>query len=101
MRGVEAEALEAGAGEHDGVGGALAHLAHAGIHVAPDLDDSQVRPVVQELGPAPQAGRGDDGPVRQAVQGVPLVGNEGVRGVVARGDRREDDALPGAPSARL
>ena len=39
VRGVEAEAFEAGAGQHHRVGRALAHLAHARVHVAPDADD--------------------------------------------------------------
>ncbi len=67
MRRVEAEALQAGEGEHDGVRLALAHLADPRVHVAPDLDDVQVRTAVQELRPPPQAGGGDHRPARQAV----------------------------------
>ncbi len=86
---VEPQSLQARAGEHDGVRGTLAHLAHARIYVAPDRDDLKVRPAMQELRPPPQAGGGDHCPARQAFYRITLVGDQRVRRVVTLGARRE------------
>src|SRR4051794_41850486 len=85
VRGLEAEAFEAGTGKHDRVGGALAHLAHARVHVAPDADDLQVGPVVKELGFSAKAGRGDHGFAREIVQSVSFVRDEHIGWIVAAG----------------
>src|SRR5918994_6795064 len=89
VRGVEAEAFEAGSGQHYRVGRALAHLAHPRIHVAPYADDLEIRPMIQKLSPPALTRCGHDGPLRQIFQCMAPFGDEHVGGIAAAGDGRE------------
>jgi hypothetical protein len=58
--GREAEALQAGGGQHDGVVAAFVELAQAGVEIAAQRFDAQVRAQAQQLRDAAQTGTADD-----------------------------------------
>jgi hypothetical protein len=79
----QAEALEAGGGQDDGRVVAAIELAQAGIEVAAQRLDDQVRVARRDQRLAAQAAGADDGAGRQRVERGVIVGDEGVARVFA------------------
>mmetsp|Transcript_15050 Transcript_15050/g.35640 ORF Transcript_15050/g.35640 Transcript_15050/m.35640 type:complete len:285 (-) Transcript_15050:548-1402(-) len=89
----QAQALETGSGQHDGVVAALIELAQPGIEVAAQRLDAQVRPQVQQLRHAAQAGAADDGALGKLGERRIVVRDEGVARVFALQHGGEHEAL--------
>ncbi len=87
-----AEAVEAGAGEDEGVGLALRPLAQAGVDVAAHLDEAEVGAKGEEHGLAARAGGGDGGVGGEHVQAPIFFADEGVARVDAGRDGGEGEA---------
>ena len=88
----QAQAVEAGGGQQDGVSLAIGQLGQAGVDVAAQHDDLKVRPGGQALGGAAQGGGAEAGALGQVFQCLPLVADEGVAGVFALGDGGDGQA---------
>ena len=86
-----AEAVEAGAGEDEGVGLTFGPLAKAGVDVAAHLDEADVGTEGEDHGLAAWTGGGDGGAGGQHVETPEVFADEGVAGVGAgrNGGERE------------
>ncbi|MCY1352315.1 hypothetical protein D9M69_386050 [compost metagenome] len=90
---LEAEADQAGGGEDDGVVFAGIELGQAGVDVATQELDLQVRPAGQQLRLAAQAGGADHAAGRQRVEAGEIIRDEGVARVLALADAVQAEAL--------
>ena len=87
---LQAEAVEAGAGQDDGVVLAFVELAQAGVDVAAQVENRKIGPHGGQLGFTPQARGADPGAVRQGGHTGAVVGEKGVpRGFPGRNDADE------------
>ena len=90
--GIEAQALQAGHGQDDGVVVAGIELGQTGVDVATQIAHLQIRSSRLDLGMAAQGGGADDGAGRQRVQIGMAVADEGISGVFAFEYRRQFEA---------
>lgn len=84
----EAQPLEAGGGEDDGVEVTGIEPGEAGIDIAPQGFDPQIRPSCQELALAAQAGGANPRPLRQLDEPGKALTDEGVPRVLPLQDHR-------------
>jgi hypothetical protein len=89
----EAEAIQAGAGEHGGVDHPLGHLAQARVHVPAQHLQHQIRSGPPELADPAQAGRAHPCARRQSVQAGAGPAHQGVAGVGARRDGHQHQPI--------
>ena len=89
----QAQALQAGGGQDDGVELAVVQFAQAGLHIAAQRLDHQMRKAGTQLRFAAQAGRAYHGAVRQLVQAGVAVGNQRVARVFALADGGQGKAF--------
>ena len=87
-----AEAVEAGGGEDESVGGAFTPFAEAGVDVAAQLDEAEVRAQREQHCLATWAGGADRRAGRKGVEAPEIFADEGVAGVGTRRDRSEREA---------
>ena len=78
--------FQAGGGEYDGVVLAGIQLGEAGIDVAAQVADHEIRAGGPQLALAAQAGGADHGPLGQLVDLLETVGDEGIARVFALAD---------------
>ena len=88
-----AEALQAGIGEQRRIGLSFGELAEAGIHLATEDDDVEVRPKAADERLAAQRGRADGRALRQVEKALCRAADEGVADILARQEGREVQAL--------
>src|SRR5690606_19390480 len=75
---LEAQSPNARAGEDDRVVAPLAEARQAGVEIAPQITDDQVRTAVEELGPSPERARPDRCPGGQRFEGFGGAGGRDV-----------------------
>ena len=90
---VQAQPFQPCGGENNGIVVAVIQLGEAGLHVAAQRADGEMREAGAQLRFAAQAGCADDCAVRQVFQPRVLVGNECVKRVGAFANRRQRKAL--------
>ncbi|MNM69214.1 hypothetical protein D3C81_808020 [compost metagenome] len=89
----KAQADQAGSGEDDGVVFAGIELGQAGVDVAAQEADFQIRATGQQLSLAAQAGGTDDAALGQLIQVGVGVGNEGIARVFPLADTEQTEAF--------
>ena len=80
------QSFQAGGGQDDGVIFTGIQLGEAGVDVAPQVADHEIRARSAQLALTAQAGGADHGPLRQLVYLVEMVGNKGIARVFALTD---------------
>ena len=80
------QSFQAGGGQDDGVIFTGIQLGEAGVDVAPQVADHEIRAGSAQLALTAQAGGADHGPLRQLAYLVEMVGNKGITRVFALTD---------------
>mmetsp|Transcript_12341 Transcript_12341/g.25126 ORF Transcript_12341/g.25126 Transcript_12341/m.25126 type:complete len:274 (-) Transcript_12341:267-1088(-) len=86
-------ALEASKGKHCRINNAIAKLLQTSLDVATEVDNLKLGVLCENLGLATEGSRTDDGSRREVSEGLRLVGDEHITGVLARKVARQNGAL--------
>ena len=87
------QSFQTGGGEDDGVVLTGIQLGEAGVDVATQVADHQIRAGGAQLALAAQAGGADHGPLRQFGNGLETIGDEGIAGIFPLADGVQAEPL--------
>ena len=90
---VEAQPLEAGTGQDDGIELAVIEFLQAGIDVAAQVENLQIGAAFANLALAAQTAGTDPGALGQLIDTVEMIGDEGIAGIFPLADHRQTEPL--------